>query len=43
MLVTVTNPIDNTEVEVELTIQLNVMVLGEQKTLNVTAFGSKEV
>jgi hypothetical protein len=43
MLITVTNPIDNSEVEVELTIQLNIMVLNEQKTLNVTAFGSKEV
>ena len=43
MLVTVTNPIDNAEVEVELTIQLNLMVLGETKTLNVTAFGSKEL
>ena len=43
MLVTVTNPIDNTEVEVELTIQLNVMVLEGTKTLNVTAYGSVEV
>jgi len=43
MLVTVTNPIDNSEVEVELTIQLNVMVLNEQKTLNVTAFGTIEI
>ena len=43
MLVTVTNPIVYAEVEVELTIQLNLMVLGETKTLNVTAFGSKEL
>ena len=43
MLVTVVNPIDNTEVEVEITIQLNLVVLDETKTLNVTAYGSVEV
>jgi hypothetical protein len=43
MLVTVTNPIDNTEVEIELTIQVNIMVFNETRTLNVSAFGSKEV
>jgi hypothetical protein len=43
MLVTVTNPIDNTEVEIELTIQLNLVVTDETKTLNVSAFGSIEI
>ena len=43
MLVTVINPIDETEVEVELTIQLNVSIIGETKTLNVFASGSKEI
>lgn len=43
MLVTVTNPIDNSEVEVELTIQLNLVIIGETKTLNVTAHGTKEI
>ena len=43
MLVTVTNPIDNSEVEVELTIQLSVIVTEDSKTLNVTAHGSKSL
>lgn len=43
MLVTVTNPIDNTEVEVELIVQLNISIIGETKTLNVFANGSKEI
>ena len=43
MLITVTNPIDNTEVEIELDVQVNVAITGETKKLSVSAFGSKEI
>ena len=43
MLVTVTNPIDNTEIEVELSVQVNLMVVDETKKLSVSAFGSVEI
>ena len=41
MLVTVTNPLDNTEVEVELNLNVTVTVRGDRKVLNVSASGSK--
>jgi hypothetical protein len=44
MLVTVKNPIDNSDVEVELTIQINVLVTETgEKTLNVSAYGNKAI
>lgn len=43
MLVIVTNPIDNTDVEVDLSIQLNISVTDGVKTLHVSAIGSTEV
>jgi hypothetical protein len=41
MIVTVTNPLDNTEIEIELKIQLNLIINDEVKILNVSATGSK--
>jgi len=41
MLVTVLNPLDNTEIEIELTIQLNLIIQDDKKILNVSASGSK--
>jgi len=41
MLVTVINPLDNTEVEIELNLNVSVVVRAEKKILNVSASGSK--
>jgi hypothetical protein len=41
MLVTVINPLDESEIEVELTIQLNLIIQDDKKILNVSASGSK--
>lgn len=41
MLVTVTNPLDNTDIEVELSLNVAVTVQGNRKFLSVSASGSK--